>query len=160
MSLAGEARGTLGLARRGRGYPVTTDEAARIRKLRYEEGLAVDVIAQALGRGSGTVRRHAPGRVGKVPNDKLRAAFEASGLTATEVARRAGWRYRKGADLFGDGVRVKRTLGVVDDVNGAKQRSVRKWIDAEAAALLAEAIGVAPWEVMPDDDGIHGGLHS
>ena len=140
--------GTLGSVRRGSRFRLTAAEVARIRALRYGDGLTMEVVARSVGRSVDTVKRYAPGRVGKVPNDKLRAAFEASGLPAAEVARRMGWWVGHDAD----GSRVKRTLGLLEDRNGKGHRARRRLVDAEIVALLAEAVGVASWEVMPDED--------
>jgi transcriptional regulator with XRE-family HTH domain len=155
LILAGGARGTLAPPA-GTGHPVTVDEIACMRVLRYEDGLTAAEVAGLVGRSEKTVFEYAPGRIGKVPNDKLRAAFEASGLSSTEVARRAGWWYARG-DRRGrrtaDGARVRRALGLQADLSGSSGcQSMRRLVDAEIASVLAEAIGVMPWEVMPDED--------
>lgn len=126
---------------------MTTTDVARIRELRYMDGLSGPAVAKIVGCSTSTVRKYAPGQPGKVPNDKLRAAFVASGLSASEVARRVGW-WAGSAD----GARVKRALGLLPTTNGRGRRQIRRLIDAEMAGMLAEAIGVEPWEVMPDDD--------
>jgi hypothetical protein len=40
-------------------------------------------------------------------------------------------------------------LGILPTVAGHGGSQFRRMIDAEVAEILAEAIGVAPWEVMP-----------
>jgi transcriptional regulator with XRE-family HTH domain len=126
---------------------LTPLDVKRIRKLRYRDGLTSPQVAKIIGCDESTVRYYAPGRIGKVPIDKLRAAFEASGLTAAEVARRMGWFDGRCADS----ARVKRALGIYPSISNGR-RSPRRMIDAETAGLLAEAIGVMAWEVMPDDE--------
>lgn len=128
---------------------LTTHDVRRIRELRYGDGLTLRAVAQIVGCSSEAVRCYAPGRPGKVPNDKLRAAFLASGLTAGEVGRRMGWLCR----ACGDAARVKRSLGLLPSGNKRRNRAyTARNIDAETAALMAEAIGVMPWEIMPDDE--------
>ena len=78
----------------------------------------------------------------KIPNAPLRAAFLRSNLTAAEVARRAGWWSSGGVDTS----RVNRTLGLMQETSRGESR-FRESVDVEIVALLAEAIGVAPWEV-------------
>lgn len=130
---------------------LTTRDVARIRELRYGDGLSSLVVAGMVGCSDRTIRKYAPGSPGRVPNDKLRAAFEASGLAAADVARRLGWDSGHGPDTS----RVRRKLGLRTESSGKKGTRYRsRNIDAETVALMAEAIGVAPWEVMPDDDEI------
>jgi transcriptional regulator with XRE-family HTH domain len=130
-----------------------TSTIRRIRQLRYADGLTAPQAAAIVGCSQEAVRHYAPGRPGKVDNAKLRAAFEASGLGAQEVARRVGWWIHKSnCSDQPDGGRVRRTLGIALDANGNGRPSRRRYIDAETAAILAEAIGVAPWEVIPDED--------
>lgn len=132
---------------------LTTLDIKRIKRLRYRDGLTIEQTAQAIGCGITTIKQYAPGHIGKVPNDKLRAAFEKSGQTAADVARRMGWMCRLGnGGTCADVTRVKRTLGLLPEVNGKGHRSTRRLIDAETAGLMAEAIGLMAWEVMPDDD--------
>lgn len=68
-----------------------------------------------------------------------------------EVARRIGWYVDKSASSqadYGDMSRVLRTLGIYPDISSRTgARSWRKSIDAETAGLIAEAIGLYPWEV-------------
>lgn len=138
--------------------PLSPQTIASIRELRYTDGLTIMQTAQLVGCGHISVKRYAPGRPGKVPNDKLRATFEQSGVSAHEIALRLGWTCAPGRSPTkrvtpgGDGSRVKRTLGLLPDVNGGGRRSTRTMIDAETAGLIAEALGLAAWEVMPDED--------
>lgn len=83
-----------------------------------------------------------------VPVAPLRLAFLASGKSAVQVARAAGW----WDGTSGDSSRVKRTLGLLPTVNGAGHRQWRTRVDIDTVELLAGAIGVAPWEVLPDDE--------
>jgi hypothetical protein len=122
---------------------LTTLDIERMRKLRYQDGLSSPKTAEIIGCSPSAVRRYAPGRPGKVPNDKLRAAFLASGHSAAEVARRLGWTYARTWQRA-NGTRVPYT--------GADGARVKHALGAETADLMAEAIGVMPWEVMPDED--------
>lgn len=124
---------------------LTMQDIRRIRELRYGDGLTALRVADIVGCSRQTVWRYAPGMPGKIPNNKLRAAFKASSVTATGVARAMGWDSGKGADSS----RVNRTLGLTPDINGKGNASTRTYIDAETASLMAEAIGVMPWEIMP-----------
>lgn len=127
---------------------LSAETVGRIRELRYEDGLTADRTAAAVGVSVGSVQRYAPGRPGKVDNAKLREAFVVSGRSAQDVARGMDWR----AGASADGSRVSRALGLLPDLSCLGRRSVRRMVDAETAALLAEAVGVQPWEVMPDED--------
>lgn len=123
---------------------MTKADRQHILRLRYRDGFTQAEVARITGRNRETVRLIAPGRVGKIDNARLREAFAQSGLTAAEVARRLGWR----AGTSWDGSRVNRWLGVTLDRSGTrKARSYRRLIDAETAGLIAEAIGVEPWEI-------------
>ena len=127
-------------------------DVARIRELRYGDGLSAARTAEVVGCCEGTVLRYAPGSPGRVPVAPVREAFEASRLTAADVARRLGWWDRGSADS----ARLKRALGINGNVPADPRYRSRRYystlIDAETAALIAEAIGVAPWEVLPDED--------
>lgn len=114
-----------------------------IRELRYMDGWTAPAVALVVGCSAVTVRHRAPGRPGKIDNTLLRKAFEGSGKSASEVARRMGWVHKGKADVS----RVRRTLGLAADIDRHGGRSFRRMIDAETAALMAEAIGVMPWEV-------------
>jgi hypothetical protein len=127
----------------GRAGHLSAAEIARIRELRYEDGLTLVETAREVGCSVFTVQRHAPGRPGKINNAKLREAFERSGKSAADVARAIGW----WADVDADVSRVRRTLGLRTDIDGRGHKSNRRLIDAETAGRLAEAIGVMPWEV-------------
>lgn len=133
---------------------LTTRDVARIRELRYRDGLTQVEVARRIGCCYKTVAVYAPGVPWRVDNAKLRAAFERSGRTASEVARHMGWWCANGSGSgWADVSRVRRTLGLLHDVSSRTgRRSTRQLIDAETAALMAEAIGVMPWEVMPGDD--------
>lgn len=131
---------------------LTGAQVRQIRKMRAD-GLTSTYVASVIGCSASAVRRIAPGRIGKVPVAPLREAFLASDKSASEVASAMGWRCTNRRREYADGSRVKRTLGLLPDVHGATgQRSFRIQADAETVALLAEAIGVMPWEVMPCDE--------
>jgi hypothetical protein len=130
---------------------LTAQHHEMIRELRYMDGLSHRAIAERVGCSHTTVRGIVPGpRPGMIPNAPLREAFLASGRSACSVAREIGWMCRTSSGVNGDGARVRRALGIIANVssnNGVKRRSVFSRIDAEFAALIAEAIGVAPWEI-------------
>lgn len=119
-----------------------TATVAAIREHRYADGLTSEQTAEILGLADTTVRRYAPGRPGKVDNARLRAAFEASGLTTHQVAVRLRWFL----DGRPDSRRVKRTIGLVAERSRGQLRH-RRLIDAETARHIAEAIGVCPWTI-------------
>lgn len=126
--------------------PVTHRERAQIRTLRYEDGLTAEQVGQIMGRHEWTIRRHAPGRPGKVPVAPLREAFLASSVTAADVARSLEWWCSGRVDTS----RVKRTLGIYPDkVRGRVFH--RTVTDAETVMRIAEAIGISPWSVLPDE---------
>lgn len=127
-----------------RGVALTAMQVARIRKLRYEDGLTAAAVARLVGCSESAIRRRAPGWPGKVPVAPVREIFLASGLTAAEVARRLDW-FDRG---LGDSNRVKRSLGINEDSSRGK-RFRRKLIDAETAGLIAEACGHSRWEIEP-----------
>jgi hypothetical protein len=105
------------------------------------------------------VRRIAPGRPGKISNEPIRRIFEEEsqrGLTAADVARSMGWwvsyknpKARQSKGPYADVARVRRALGIQADNAGIRQ-SKRRMIDAEMAGLLAEAMGYAAWEALPE----------
>lgn len=138
---------------------LTQDDVRRIVSLRYRKGLSGPAVAEMFGICPSTVRNYAPGRIGKIDNAKLREAFEASGMTAGDVARALGWTYvrttgPKEGRRVADCTRIRRALGLQDDIaHGCRGRRVL--IDAETAGLIAEAIGVAPWSVGCDEDMAH-----
>ena len=129
----------------------TSDETIEeIRELRYLDGLTAKRVAEMLGVGKWTVLHYAPGRPGKVAVAPLREAFLTSAVTAGDVARHMGWFDSKGSV---DTSRVRRTLGLQDDVSGSDGRiSRRTLVDAETVMLIAEAIGVSPWSVLPEEE--------
>lgn len=133
----------------------TIRDIQRIREARYSDGLSIPATAQKLGVSEWAVSTYAPGRPGKVSNELVRAVFVRSGLSAAKVAQDIGW---LGKGRYGDGVRLRRALGLQSEA-GKKDRTTgeytwgfRRTIDAETAGLIAEACGVGAWEVMPSDD--------
>jgi hypothetical protein len=134
-----------------KGQYTTPEEQAAIRELRYMDGLSMPRVSEITGRDRSTIQRHAPGWPGKIDNTPLRDAFLASGLEAVEVALRCGWIIEKDGGTYGDCSRVRRSLGLQQEsgrsLAGKYCRYMRTRIDAENAALIAEAIGVAPWSV-------------
>jgi hypothetical protein len=134
-----------------KGQYTTPEEQAAIRELRYMDGLSMSRVSKITGRDRSTIQRYAPGWPGKIDNTRLRDAFIASGLDAAEVARRVGWILLRGGREDADTSRVRRSLGLLQETGisrtGKRSRFMRTRIDAENAALIAEAIGVAPWSV-------------
>lgn len=130
------------------GRLLTEDEIAQIRSLRHEDGMTGRELADQFGVSISTIHRLAPGQPGKVPVAPLREAFLASSVDAAEAARELGWWDHRGAP---DSSRVKRTLGINHETSHGR-RYRRSLVDAETVQLIAEAIGVAPWSVLPDDD--------
>lgn len=112
------------------------EKRALVRELRAD-GLSQEEIARIAGVTLSSIRRMCPGSVGKVPVAPLREAFEASPYSTTHVARSVGW-WRKNGTVP-DTARVRRML--FHQVTA----------DAEIVGLMAEAIGIAPWAVLPDD---------
>jgi hypothetical protein len=77
----------------------------------------------------------------EVPIAPLREAFERSGLTAGDVARRLGW-------MRPDHKRVQRQLGIAPTSRQSNSNPYYIESTSYARALeLAEAIGVSPVEV-------------
>lgn len=128
-----------------RGHHLTAEQRECILVLR-DAGWTQQRVAAVLGLSKATISNISPGYVGRVPVAPLREAFLCSPVTAADVARDVGWWERGKADTS----RVKRTLGLLDDSNHG-HRFRRTMVDAETVELLAEAIGVAAWSVMPDD---------
>lgn len=127
-------------------------DRALVRRLRYHDGMTGAQVAAILGCSPSTAVQYAPGRPGKIDNASLREAFLRSGMTAADVARSIGWLYahRSSRPLQADGARVRKVLGLEDTVSrtrGRTYRSRRIMIDAETAGLIADAIGVGPWEI-------------
>jgi hypothetical protein len=129
------------------GHYTTAAERAQILELRYMDGLSIPRVAELTGRHPDTIKRHAPGWPGKIDNTRLRDAFLASRLEAVDVARSLDWVAERRGRLQADGSRLRRTLGLQKTRNGQGRVQYRKMIDAETAALIADAIGVAPWSV-------------
>jgi hypothetical protein len=79
----------------------------------------------------------------------LREAFEASGLTAGQVARRMDWTYTdKRGYVFGDSSRVRRALGLLPARGGSDTEArLFKTLTIDVAEAIAEAIGVERYEV-------------
>jgi hypothetical protein len=128
--------------------PLSESQIARIREMRAD-GHTQEATAAAVGCHPFTVRKYAPGYPGKVPNDRLREAFLASGRSPADVARVIGWRGTNGTP---NGGRVRQTLGLNADGSRGRRR-YRRLIDWETGSLIAEAIGVMPWEVLEDGCG-------
>lgn len=82
-----------------------------------------------------------------VDNAPLRDAFVASRLSAGAIARELGWFYSRGGGLHADTARVKRTLGLLDDVSRAGHRTTRRRVDIETVGRIADAMGLGRWEV-------------
>jgi transcriptional regulator with XRE-family HTH domain len=122
------------------------EQIETIKRLRAE-GRTMRYTAAATGVSTSTVALYAPGRHGKVPNAPLREAFKVSPLSATDVARSLGW-WDRGCP---DGSRVKRALGLQHE-NGPRYHTYRKLVDAETVMQMAEAIGVSPWAVLPEEE--------
>lgn len=87
-------------------------------------------------------------RDGRVDVAPLRAAFEASGLTASAVALLCDWTYTRDGREHADGSRVKRALGLAS-MRGARnpQPLVARSIAVDVAARIADAIGADPRDV-------------
>lgn len=134
------------------GRYVTADERRQMHELR-KEGLTHAAIGEILGRCEDTVRKHLDGGyIAKVPNAPLREAFLSSPFTASDVARELGWQNGRSFDSS----RVRRTLGITVDTSidryGNLRRSYRTMVDIELVEQIAYAIGVMPWEVMPEEE--------
>ncbi|HXQ33174.1 MAG TPA: hypothetical protein VN843_04050 [Anaerolineales bacterium] len=121
---------------------VTPKQISKIQKLRYEQGLTAKEIADRVGLTDRTITKYAP--LGRVNNAPLRSAFLKSDRTAADVARYLGWYDYNGR---ADGHRVKRALGLVEDISKQGYRSIRKSNYRHLALQLAKAIGVDPWEL-------------
>lgn len=129
-------------------------ERERMRELRYVDGLSAREVAKILGRSERTVLNHAPGKPGKIPVAPVREAFLRSGISAADLARKLGWTYpvrRMGpAYMAADTGRVRRALGINEGtttMNGRRYRCTAQTIDAEIAERIADALGIARWEV-------------
>lgn len=83
----------------------------------------------------------------RVPTERVRNLFLASGATTGDVAKRLGWWvYRSDGSQDPDYSRLKRTLGLQDELTRGK-RYRRQTIDIEIAEQIAEACGHAGWEI-------------
>jgi predicted transcriptional regulator len=124
---------------------VLTDEISRW--LRVSRG----AITRAVRRNGVPFRRQSQPRravtdeqqASKIGNGRLREAFLASGVPASEVAFRCGWLKDDGT---ADTSRVQRALGLRPDVSRGRSM-IRQLVRSDIAALLAEAFGADPWEV-------------
>lgn len=84
----------------------------------------------------------------RIDNDLLRERFQASGMTAYEVAREIGWiNNRRTGRSNADSSRVKRYLGIIKHNSGHGYCSYRRSIKLEAALKIAGAIGVDPRDI-------------
>jgi hypothetical protein len=81
---------------------------------------------------------------GMCPVAPLREAFERSGKCVTEVATAMDWWRPNGVP---DGQRVRRSLGILPTPQRTGKAVARRYMRAERASLLAEAIGVMPVEI-------------
>ena len=129
-----------------RGGRLTQAEIDCIRTLRAD-GWSITATAQAVGRCYETVRNISPGRAGKAPVAPLREAFERSGRSHIDVARDIGW----WTQTHPDGARVRRFLGLLADIDNGGRR-YRTVGDIETIGRIAEAIGVSPWAVLPEEE--------
>jgi hypothetical protein len=85
----------------------------------------------------------------EIPVAPLRDAFQRSGVTASELARRLGW-YRRTPD----GERVKRQLGLYFVDNG-RGKAMRETTTLERALEIVRALGLDPADVRDDNgDGV------
>lgn len=133
---------------------LSREDVERIRVLRYRDGLTAQEVGTRYGVTEPTIRYYAPGWPGKVPTDRVRSLFESSPLTAADVARRLGWMLQRRSghrcgQVCADGSRVLRALGLALESSRGR-RGYRALIDAETAALIAEALGHAAWEAFED----------
>lgn len=74
----------------------------------------------------------------EIPVEKVREAFERSGLSKCELARRMGW-----MKVVPNIHRVSQALGQERDSTGKK----RQRLTYALAARLVEAMGVSPFDV-------------
>lgn len=126
---------------------VTREERREILRLRYVEHWSTARVARHVGRCEGTVKRIAPGRVGKVDNTSLREAVVRvvgrGEVSWGEIARRMGW-----VNGRADTPRVKKTLGLVPTPNGhGYPPSIRVLVGVDTAVRLLDAVGLDPVDV-------------
>ena len=80
-------------------------------------------------------------RTCEVSTDRIREAFERSGVSASELALRLGW-------LRPDSARVSRQLGIAFDRNGhGSPIRNRGMMSYERALEICEALGIDPVDV-------------
>lgn len=83
----------------------------------------------------------------RVPVSILRDRYEASPVTASDLARELGW-YACGSP---DSSRVKRSLGLIMETSGPRYgkrvRKFRKTMDIDTAERIGDALGMAWWEI-------------
>lgn len=93
----------------------------------------------------------APARENLLPNAPIREAFEESGLSAGDVARRIDWVVQRPRPRFepgvGDSARLKRSLGLMDSIDKHGVRRRQTTINEETAAAIVEALGLFPADV-------------
>jgi hypothetical protein len=87
----------------------------------------------------------------KVSNHPLRERFlelrDRGELTASELARRVGWR-RSSRDPLPDQSRVMRALGLrACKMSGRDAQCFNKRVSEQNALLLGDALGLTPYEV-------------
>jgi hypothetical protein len=84
--------------------------------------------------------RRRNGRFKEVETAKLRIAFEKSGLTKTQLAKRLGWHK---ADMN----RVNKALGYKPDyTRGTKRKKVRQTTSYYMAVRLCRAMNALPYD--------------
>lgn len=148
--------------RKGLTHPMRMDaEVERCVCVLYELGVLTDEISRWLGVSRGAITR-AVRRNGlsfrrpvlskeasedkleasKIDNALLRGVFLALDVPVSEIAFRCGW--IKGADGSADTSRVQRALGLMP-LSG--ETEVCRLVRSDVAAVLAEALGLDPWEV-------------
>ena len=77
----------------------------------------------------------------EVPVEVVRDAFERSGISAAELARRLGW-------TRPDGTRVQRQLGLIDNRRSRGSRAARRATMTTGRAIeIIEAIGADPADI-------------
>jgi hypothetical protein len=145
-----------------RGGPVTRDERrARVREL-VAAGMTRREAAREVGCSVSTAQRYAVGLPRNladrptayknygVPIAPLREAFLRSGLTPSIVCYRLGWECKRSYGTQADTTRLKRALGLLPESDKGRPR-LRQRIGTDRAERIAEAIGVAYWELWPDE---------
>lgn len=123
---------------------MTEEDSDRMLAMRAH-GVPPKEIAEAIGVSYSHVMRTLPGRMSKGDNAAAREAFEASGRSASSVAKALGW--MSGSSHRGDASRVLRTLGLKPERNGAGRESIRRLVDVEILERIADALGVDRWQL-------------